>query len=63
MVSLQEAHASHFMEALTEEKTKVPIKNEIDKMEERSSLPRKLPMLDHPCTNLPVKLCSLGKGP
>jgi hypothetical protein len=23
----------------------------------------KLSRLDHPCTKLPVKLCSLGKGP
>ncbi len=72
-----EVHMSHVMKALTEEKTKAPsrglyvklqkilpaVKNELPKWKSRSSLPRKLSMLDHPRTNLPVKLCSSGKGP
>jgi hypothetical protein len=70
-------HLSHFMTALTEEKTKAPrrglyvklqkvcpaVKNDIDKMEEPVKFTSKTLMLDHPCTNLPVKLCRLGKWP
>ena len=75
-----EVHISHFIEALTEKKTKAPmrgmyvklqkvwpaVKNEIDKMEEPVKFTSKtrhvVPLLDHPCTNLAVKLCSLGRA-
>jgi hypothetical protein len=63
---------SHFIEALTEKKTKALRKGmyarsgqqsrmRLTKWKSWSSLPRKLSMLDHPCLNLPVKLCSLGR--
>ena len=57
---------SHFIGSFTGEKTKAPwgvVCQTSEGLANSQEWDWKLSRLDHPCTKLPVKICSLGKGP
>ncbi len=57
---------SHFIGSFTGEKTKAPggvVCQTSEGLANSQEWDWKLSRLDNPCTKLPVKLCSLGKGP